>query len=187
MYNFPLLALASSCLLAAAARAEVTIYGVFGQTTLDPTNTAGTGTGTAAAAAATTSFVTAPGPPSYTQLAAYNDIYMYPPAIPSPPPANTFAIGVPTDATLMNALSIKQQGTFFGFSIEMSVANQISEYFRPWVLHGVVAGGRGRLDVGGLLVGIRRVSGTALPQSSTQKETSLWRKGHTKCMKRCRR
>ncbi len=121
---YPLFAL-STCLFASAVHADVTIYGLLGQTTAAPVQT-GTATGTTQQSA-TTSFVTTHGPPQYTELAAYNNIYMEPPAIPNPPPANQFAIGVPTDATLMNGLSIKQSGTFFGFSIEMSVVNQLSE------------------------------------------------------------
>ncbi|TFK83593.1 glycoside hydrolase family 79 protein [Polyporus arcularius HHB13444] len=119
---YPLFAL-STCLFASAVHADVTIYGLLGQTTAAPVQT-GTATGTTQQSA-TTSFVTTHGPPQYTELAAYNNIYMEPPAIPNPPPANQFAIGVPTDATLMNGLSIKQSGTFFGFSIEMSVVNQL--------------------------------------------------------------
>ncbi|KAI0702809.1 hypothetical protein C8T65DRAFT_262289 [Cerioporus squamosus] len=119
---YPLIAL-STTLFASAVHADVTIYGLLGQTTAAPVQT-GTATGTTQLTA-TTSFVTDHGPPRYTELAAYNPIYMEPPAIPNPPPANQFAIGVPSDATLMNALSIKQSGTFFGFSIEMSVVNQL--------------------------------------------------------------
>ena len=135
MVPLPLLTLASSfLLLPLPARAEVTVYGFFGQTTIDPTNPGAGATALGAVAPTTTTFVTAPGPPSYTELAAYNDVYMYPPAIPSPAPPTQFAIGVPTDAGLMSGLSIKQQGTFFGFSIEMSVAVQISEcvLFLSW-------------------------------------------------------
>ena len=115
---YPLLAL-STCLFA-VVHADVTIYGLFGQTTADPLQTDG--------GVATTSYQTTPGPPSYTGLAAYNPVFMYPPEISNPAPPNQFAIGLPTDQNLMNALSIKQQGNFFGFSIEMSVATQVSEY-----------------------------------------------------------
>ncbi|RDX55721.1 glycoside hydrolase family 79 protein [Lentinus brumalis] len=114
----PLVAL--SCLLA-SVRAEVTIYGLTGQTTL-----AHLGPGSSSAPlSTTTSFATTPGPPQYTGLAAYNPVYMVPPAIPSPAPANQFSIGVPSDAQLLPGLSVKQRGSFFGFSIEMSVANQL--------------------------------------------------------------
>ena len=145
MVHIPLLALASTCLLASAPRAhaKVTIYGFFGQTTVDPAAATGAST---TSTVATTSFQTTPGPPTYTELPAYNDVYMEPPAIPSPAPPTEFAIGVPTDATLMNGLSIKQQGTFFGFSIEMSVANQLSECFTclAWRVFGRRASGAWR-------------------------------------------
>ncbi|KAH9886696.1 glycoside hydrolase family 79 protein [Cubamyces lactineus] len=110
-----------ACLLVSIVNAKVTIYGMFGQTTANP-DALRSGT---ASIQPTTSFVTVPGPPHYTELAAYNPIYMLPPAIPNPPPPNQFAIGVPTSAQLMNGLSIPQKGSFFGFSIEMSVANQL--------------------------------------------------------------
>ncbi|EIW64921.1 glycoside hydrolase family 79 protein [Trametes versicolor FP-101664 SS1] len=118
----PLLSLL--CLFAPLVAADVTIYGLFGQTTADAATLR---SGTATPVASTTSFVTTPGPPQYTELAAYNPIYMEPPPIPSPAPPLQFSIGVPSSAQLMNALSIPQHGTFFGFSIEMSVANQLSE------------------------------------------------------------
>lgn len=123
------LVLSLSCLLAPLVSADVTIYGLFGQTTADPgALRSGSAAAPSATAATTTSFVTVPGPPQYTELAAYNPIYMEPPAIPDPAPPLQFAIGVPTSAQLMNGLSIPQHGTFFGFSIEMSVANQLSEF-----------------------------------------------------------
>ena len=135
---YPLLAL-STCLLASAVHADVTVYGLLGQTTAAPVQT---GTATTQTSA-TTSFVTTHGPPQYTELAAYNNVYMVPPAIPSPPPANQFAIGVPSDAALMNGLSIKQSGTFFGFSIEMSVVNQLREFLSRVLLGLGVRGMRG--------------------------------------------
>ena len=124
---YPLLAL-SSCLFTSAVHAEVTIYGLFGQTTAAPVQSPGLST---SAAPTPTSWYTDNGPPSFTQLAAYNPVYLPPPPIPDPPPANQFAIGVPSDANLMNVLSIKQTGQFFGFSIEMSVVNQLSECSVP--------------------------------------------------------
>lgn len=119
---YPLLAL-SSCLFASTVHAEVTIYGLFGQTTAAPVQS----DGASATAAPTTSWVTTPGAPQFTGLAAYNPVYLAPPAIPNPAPPNQFAIGVPTDGNLLGGLSIKLTGQFFGFSIEMSVANQLSE------------------------------------------------------------
>ncbi|KAI0750899.1 glycoside hydrolase family 79 protein [Daedaleopsis nitida] len=100
----------------------VTVYGLTGQTTIDPL---ATGTTTTSSTAATTSFVTTSGPPQYTGLAAYNPIYMIPPAIPDPAPANQFSVQVPSDVQHLNGVSIQIPGSFFGFSIEMSVANQL--------------------------------------------------------------
>ena len=114
-----------SASLLGLASADVTIYGLTGQTTVDPE--LALGGSTYVPEPTTTSYVTTHGPPQYTGLAAYNPVYMYPPAIPEPPPANQFAIGVPNDAALMEGLSVRQQGNFFGFSIEMSVVNQLSK------------------------------------------------------------
>ncbi|KAI0631504.1 hypothetical protein C8Q77DRAFT_1159286 [Trametes polyzona] len=102
-----------------AVLAEVTVYGVFGSTTATPAHSG------ADAPIPTTSYVTTHGPARWTGLAAYNDIYLPPPPLPSPAPASTFPISVPRGAANVNGLSIPQAGTFFGFSIEMSVATQL--------------------------------------------------------------
>ncbi|KAH9850912.1 hypothetical protein C2E23DRAFT_734171 [Lenzites betulinus] len=102
-----------------SARADVTVYGVLGSTTAAPSQS-NTGTSTSSI-----SYVTTPGPARYTGLAAYNDVYLPPPPIPSPPPSNNFAINVPKSSSNVVGLSIPQAGTFFGFSIEMSVATQL--------------------------------------------------------------
>ena len=115
--------LLAGCLLwSTLARAELTIYGLQGQTTIQIGPLATTTT-----AAPTTTYVTDHSVPTFTGAAAYNQVYLAPPAIPDPAPANTFSINVPQDASLQQGLSIKLNGTFFGFSIEMSVANQLSE------------------------------------------------------------
>lgn len=76
---------------------------------------AATSSGTAAAA-------------NYTGAAAYDPTVLNAPAIPDPAPANTFFLQLgPTNAT-QGGLSILLAGTFFGFSIEMSVVNQVCEY-----------------------------------------------------------
>ncbi|KAH9850236.1 hypothetical protein C2E23DRAFT_896579 [Lenzites betulinus] len=99
----------------------VTVYGVLGTQSLTTaplpfaTNVPTT----------TTSFVTTHGPARFTALAAYNDIYLPPPPIPSPAPPTAFSISVPQSASNINGLSILQAGSFFGFSIEMSVAIQL--------------------------------------------------------------
>ncbi|KAI9058982.1 glycoside hydrolase family 79 protein [Trametes sanguinea] len=115
------LPLFSSSLLAcaAAAKAQVTIYGVFGSTTTTASSQS------SADASSTTSYQTVPGPATFTGLAAYNPVFLEPPAIPNPPPANQFTIALPNAAAGMNALSVPQAPTFFGFSIEMSVATQL--------------------------------------------------------------
>lgn len=143
------LLLSLPALLAQVVVADVTVYGFFGQTTVDPNAAA---TGTVSAEPSTTSFVTTPGPPHFTELAAYNNIYLEPPAIPSPAPATQFAIGVPTSAQLMNGLSIPQSGSFFGFSIEMSVANQLSKSCLR-----VMRSERRLLELCGLLITMVRV------------------------------
>ena len=60
--------------------------------------------------------------------AAYDARILDPPPLPSPLPANQFGIQLPAQASGMNGLSIPQSGAFYGFSVEMSVANQVSEY-----------------------------------------------------------
>ncbi|CDO73856.1 Glycoside Hydrolase Family 79 protein [Trametes cinnabarina] len=103
---------------AAAAKAQVTIYGVFGSTTTAASSQSTPGP-------SSTIYQTVHGPATYTGLEAYNQVYLQPPPIPSPAPANQFTISLPNAAAGMNALSVPQAPTFFGFSIEMSVANQL--------------------------------------------------------------
>ena len=136
-----------SASLLGLASADVTIYGLTGQTTVDPE--LALGGSTYVPEPTTTSYVTTHGPPQYTGLAAYNPVYMYPPAIPEPPPANQFAIGVPNDAALMEGLSVRQQGNFFGFSIEMSVATQMCKYFAFLAFALAVRGAQGLASVAG--------------------------------------
>ena len=85
----------------------VTIYYQPGQTPLADT------TSTAAGA-------------TYTGLAAYNPVVLTPP--PPPGPANlTTQFTLPLTNTVPSQASIQQSGSFFGFSIEMSVVNQVCE------------------------------------------------------------
>jgi hypothetical protein len=74
-------------------------------------------TGTASAAAA-----------NYTGAAAYDPTVLTAPAIPNPAPPNTFFLQLLSSNTSQSGLSIMQKGSFFGFSIEMSVVNQVREY-----------------------------------------------------------
>ncbi|TFK36155.1 glycoside hydrolase family 79 protein [Crucibulum laeve] len=63
---------------------------------------------------------------SFTALAAYNDRVLRPPPIPSPPPANMFTVQLQREAANVQGLSMAHVGgAFFGFSLEMSVVNQV--------------------------------------------------------------
>ncbi|KAK0480722.1 hypothetical protein IW261DRAFT_1137525 [Armillaria novae-zelandiae] len=69
-------------------------------------------------------FATTTADPSvYTGLNAYNPILLNPPPPPDPAPATAFFIQLVNGGT--PGASIPQPGQFFGFSIEMSVANQV--------------------------------------------------------------
>ncbi|KAI0772366.1 glycoside hydrolase family 79 protein [Trametes elegans] len=96
----PLVLSLSCSLFAPLVSADITLYNLFGQTTVDP-NALQT---SVSSAAPSTTFVTDPGPPHYTQLAAYNPINYYPQQYRTPHPRTR---------------------SFFGFSIEMSVATQL--------------------------------------------------------------
>lgn len=60
---------------------------------------------------------------NYTGAAAYNPTVLQPPAVPSPKPATAFNIQLQSGG--MQGLSIPIPGSFFGFSVEFSVANQV--------------------------------------------------------------
>ncbi len=62
---------------------------------------------------------------SFTGLAAYDPTVLIPPPVPNPPPPNNFDIRL---ANGIPGLSIPQNGNFLGFSIEMSVINQVREF-----------------------------------------------------------
>ncbi|KAJ3880476.1 hypothetical protein F5051DRAFT_161099 [Lentinula edodes] len=59
---------------------------------------------------------------SYTGAAAYNPTTIDPPALPDPLPSLSLDFNIQSNPT---GLSITQSGAFMGFSVEMSVANQI--------------------------------------------------------------
>ncbi|KAG6849792.1 hypothetical protein C0991_008658, partial [Blastosporella zonata] len=93
-----------------SARA-VTIYGQipFGQTSgLSGTATAATAVDTIA-----------------PKSSAYDNTILTPPALPQEQPL-TFTLDLPLSNTTVRDLSIMQHGSFFGFSIEMSVVTQLS-------------------------------------------------------------
>ena len=49
------------------------------------------------------------------------------PSLPTPAPPTQFSIPLQNDATAVNGLSIEQSGSFLGFSIEISVADQVGQ------------------------------------------------------------
>ncbi|KAJ6556440.1 glycoside hydrolase family 79 protein [Mycena capillaripes] len=70
----------------------------------------------------TAAFTTAPGA-TYSGVAAYNPATLVAPPVPSPSILTTIPVQLQNAGT--PNLSIKQKGSFFGFSIEMSVTNQV--------------------------------------------------------------
>ncbi|KAI0673206.1 glycoside hydrolase superfamily [Trametes maxima] len=59
------------------------------------------------------------------RLNAYNNVRLQPPPLPNPMPPTSFPITLPSQAQNMPGLSIPQRGDFWGFSIEMSVVQQV--------------------------------------------------------------
>lgn len=85
---------------------------IFGGSALTYTSTA-TATGTAAFA-------------NYTAAAEYDSTTLNPPAVPDPPIPTVVPVQLPSSGGFSN-LSAPVNGAFFGFSIEMSVSNQVCE------------------------------------------------------------
>ena len=103
-------------------------------------------------------------PPTYTDEPAYNPVVLAPPALPSPLPPSQFNVQLAAAADnvfavpgAVNGLSIQHTGDFLGFSIEMSVVDQViglngSIIFPPFLnLMSLVAerSGSVRVRVGG--------------------------------------
>lgn len=86
---------------------------------------------------------TNPASANYTGAAAYDGVQLTAPALPqgTDVPAMQFNVPVQASSSAVSGLSIKQDGTFYGFSIEMSVVTQVSEYrslsssIRPCLTH----------------------------------------------------
>ena len=57
--------------------------------------------------------------------AAFNTVTLQAPAIPTPAPATEFTLSLQQSSDQVQGLSIAQAGTFYGFSIEMSVVKQV--------------------------------------------------------------
>ena len=99
-----LLALASSCTFFAQSALAVTVYG---QTPLGATETL-------------------PPDATWTGLPAYDPTTLVPPVInPLPGP---YTLQLTDDVNAVGGVSIPVSGTFVGFSIEVSVVNQIREF-----------------------------------------------------------
>jgi hypothetical protein len=79
---------------------------------------------------------------TYTGAAAYNPTTLVPPPLPTPNPPNRFLITLPRNGTQVSGLSIPQNGSFLGFSIEFSVINQIREYSHRFSLMSMLNGNR---------------------------------------------
>lgn len=61
-------------------------------------------------------------------LAAYDTTVLTPPPVPNPPPASAYTLNLQRNAAQVNGLSIPHVGgSFWGFSIEMSVVGQVCE------------------------------------------------------------
>ena len=136
-----LLALALAC--APSARA-ITVYNQVGQQVI------GTGTDTASGASAT--------PTNVLTSAAYDTLVLNPPALPDPLPANAFALQLVQDAAGVNGLSIPVSGAFYGFSVEMSVVTQASEWIVLSFLFGACVFRRGALCCA-VVVGVQHARG----------------------------
>jgi hypothetical protein len=67
---------------------------------------------------------------NYTGAAAYDPTVLNPPPIPNPAPGTQPFIQLFNSNTSQSRLSIPVSGSFYGFSIEMSVANQVREFER---------------------------------------------------------
>ncbi|KAG5351031.1 hypothetical protein C0989_008226 [Termitomyces sp. Mn162] len=100
-------------LLATNAKAAVTIYG---QTPIAHTF----GLGVTATATATNG----QPPPTQSLLPAYDETILQPP-LPPDDQALTFTLSLPQSNASVPGISIMQHGSFYGFSIEMSVVTQL--------------------------------------------------------------
>jgi hypothetical protein len=65
--------------------------------------------------------------PTATKPAAYNTTVLNPPPVPNPPIGTNFTLVLQASNASVYPLSISLKGSFYGFSIEMSVISQLSE------------------------------------------------------------
>ena len=68
---------------------------------------------------------------NYTAPAYSDSTNLTAPTLPNPLPATNFALQVGASNTSQGGLSIPIPGTFYGFSVEMSVADQVCEFISP--------------------------------------------------------
>lgn len=61
-------------------------------------------------------------------LPAYDETVLVPPALPSPAPSNQWTLELQNTGANVPNLSIRMPGSFYGFSIEMSVITQVGEH-----------------------------------------------------------
>jgi hypothetical protein len=115
MLSFPLHSFSFYFFLSSAALvvAQYSIYQPKNQVIFGGAALHLTATGTAAAA-------------NFTGAAAYDSTVLTPPAVPNPAIPSQIPIQL-TSSGGITGLSIPQNGGFFGFSIEMSVSNQVCE------------------------------------------------------------
>ena len=92
----------------------ITVYGPNG--VVKPSSS-GTPSGTASASATSAAYTPA----------AFNNIVLTAPPVPSPAPPTQFTVQLDNTASNVPGLSIPQNGAFFGFSVEMSIVTQVSE------------------------------------------------------------
>ncbi|KAJ7158215.1 glycoside hydrolase family 79 protein [Mycena crocata] len=69
--------------------------------------------------------ITSAADPTATRPAAYNDSTLIPPPIPNPPIGTDFTLTLQASSAGVSPLSIPIKGTFYGFSVEMSVVSQL--------------------------------------------------------------
>ncbi len=98
----------------------LTVYGLGGASLQSVSTSAPSASGSA------TSGLSAP-PAGYTPP-AFKTVVLTAPPVPVPLPPMQFPVQLENSATNVPGLSIPQDGAFFGFSIEMSIVNQVSEY-----------------------------------------------------------
>lgn len=67
---------------------------------------------------------------TYTAHAMYDPTDLTPPALPVPPLNTQFSLTLQATSAAQGGLSQAVPGTFWGFSVEMSVANQVCEWLQ---------------------------------------------------------